>query len=553
MAHTIEKLMALSDVVLTDDHLALLAPFGTVHSTRPGDEIFPAGDPESPLVVVLSGQAGIVDRSDGNDTLLRTANAREFVGELAILTGQSSFADCLTREGGEVLVVPRSSVQEIIATIPQLGDVLVSAFAARRQLLLRASSASLTLIGPVTSPRLEQLQEFVGRNQIPHRWLSPDDPVAISVLNRLGANSEAEVWVVVRGQKLLADPTPLKVAKAIGLDLGVCPGTTVDLIVVGAGPAGLSAAVYAASEGLSTVIVDDIGIGGQAGSSSLIENYLGFPTGISGTDLAFLAEVQAVKFGSRISYPREASALSHDGDVFTLRLDDMTDLRGRAVVIATGAKYRDLGLPDQSTFQGVGLYYAATELEARRCRTDDVVVVGAGNSAGQAAMFLSRSVSNVHLICRGPNLERTMSQYLISRLERTANVRIHTGSVVQRIAGGEQLEKVTVRTSSGEDMVIDACALFIMIGAEPRTDWLRGMLELDDHGFILTGADLGPNPSGMIPFQTSHPGVFAVGDVRSGSIKRVASAVGEGAVVVNAVHRYLASRQGAPEAVAANR
>jgi thioredoxin reductase (NADPH) len=440
-------------------------------------------------------------------------------------------------------------VQSAIATVPRLSDVLVIAFAARRQLLMRSGGSALTLIGPESSPTMLRLEEFVSRNLVPYRSLSPDDPAAIALLERVAGTTRAEVWVVVRGQIVLADPSPLHLAKALGLNLAVKQEQLADLLIVGTGPAGLAAAVYGASEGLKAIAVDDVAIGGQAGASSRIENYLGFPTGITGGDLAFRAEVQALKFGARIAVPREATHLHRAGDHFEVRLDELTTYRARSVVVATGARYRRLDLPGQERFEGSSIYYAATELEARHCRDIEVVVVGGGNSAGQAAMFLSGTAQCVHLVYRGPDLGHSMSRYLITRLERAPNVRIHLDSEVRALEGDERLRAVTIATGQGETEQVPAGAMFVMIGADPRTEWLRGAIDLDEHGFVLTEPDValtGSSPMSL-PFQTSQPGVFAVGDVRSGSVKRVASAVGEGSVVVQAVHRYLAAaHSGAP-------
>jgi thioredoxin reductase (NADPH) len=542
MSREEEKLRQMSAVVLSDEQIALLRPFGHVRATKPGDVLFDVGDETYSLVVVLAGRTDILDRSGGVDTLIKSSGRGEFDGELGLLTGQTAFAASVVREGGEVLLIPRAGVQKVIATLPALGDALVSSLAARRLLLMRSAAATLTMIGPGTCRSIEQLQEFTARNRIPYRWLDPDDPSAIAVLERFGVERCSGTWVVVRDKVLLANPSNLDLARAIGLDLAARQDGVADLVVIGAGPAGLSAAVYGASEGLSTIVIDDFGIGGQAGASSRIENYLGFPTGISGADLAFRAEIQAIKFGARVSVPRRATSLAFDDGVIAVDLDDETTVRGRSVVLAMGAHYRDLGLPEQETFTGVGVYYAATELEARFCRESAVAVVGGGNSAGQAAMFLSETAHTVHLVCRGPNLERTMSQYLISRLEHTPNVRIHLGCSVCRLQGSDRLRAVTIVNALGGTQQYELCGLFVMIGADPCTEWLRGAVDLDDKGFVQTGPEVGIGAFGAVPlpYQTSRPGVFAVGDVRSGSVKRVASAVGEGAVVVHAVHGYLA-------------
>ena len=534
--------------VLTDEQIDLLRPFGEVRRTQSGDVLYEVGDATYPLVVVLSGRTAIIDRSDESDQLITTTGPGEFNGELGLLTGQMVFAACVVHEPGEVLILPPDCVHEVIETIPVLSDVLITAFASRRRILMRVAAATLTLIGPESSPSTLRLQEFVSRNRIPSRWFPPDDPAAVALLERFHANGaeDGDVWVVVRGEKALRDPSNLYLAKALGLDLVVKQNAPADLVVVGAGPAGLSAAVYGASEGLTTVAVDDLAIGGQAGTSSRIENYLGFPTGISGGELAFRAEVQALKFGARVTVPRRATALTRADGHYVVCLDDRTELRGRSVIIATGARYRRLGLPNQERYDGVGIFYAATDLEARRGRDAEVVVVGGGNAAGQAAMFLAETASCVHLVCRSPVLGRSMSHYLVSRLQHAPNVRIHTGTEVQVLEGDERLESATVVNGRGQRETVAARAVFVMIGSDPCTDWLQGAIDLDERGFVLTGQSITPSgglPTERSPYETSLPGVFAVGDVRSGSVKRVASAVGEGSVVVQAVHRYLAGTE----------
>jgi thioredoxin reductase (NADPH) len=528
--------------ILSDELLDLLRPFGEIRPTRAGDVLFDVGDEHYPLVVVLTGRTEIVLHEDGGETVVKSSRRGDFDGELGVLTGQTAFAASIVREAGEVLLVPAAGLQRAIATVPALSDVLVPALAARRQRLMHMAAATLTLIGSETSRGLELLQEFTSRNRIPYRTLDVADPAAVALLRQFDAPRNADAWVVVRGQTLLTDPSNLELARAIGLDLEVHEDVPADLLIVGAGPAGLSAAVYAASEGLRTTVVDDLGIGGQAGASSRIENFLGFPTGISGADLAFRAEVQAVKFGARITVPRRATRICREGDVFVLDLDDSSHVHGLSVIIATGAHYRRLGLDEQERFEGAGIHYAATEVEARVCREREVVVVGGGNSAGQAAMFLSGSAHSVRLVCRGVSLADSMSHYLIDRLEYTPNVRIETACVVRALHGGERLEALTLGHADGAEEVVPACALFVMIGAAPCTDWLQGTVDLDEKGFVLTGADVAHHgrAAATSPFATSVPGIFAVGDVRGGSVKRVASAVGEGSVVVQAVHRYLA-------------
>jgi thioredoxin reductase (NADPH) len=535
--------------VLGDEEIALLRPFSVSRVTRAGEVIYEAGKAQPALVVVLAGRTEVVDRTDGSDRPISSSGPGEFIGELGLLTGQTAFATCVVREPGEVLVIPAGGVQAAIETVPRLSDVLVIAFAARRQLLMRSAGSTLTLIGPESSPDVLYLEEFVSRNRIPYRSLTPDDPAAVALLEHVAGTKRAAVWVVVRGQIALADPSPLALAKALGLNLAIKQERIADLLIVGTGPAGLAAAVYGASEGLTAIAIDDVAIGGQAGASSRIENYLGFPTGIGGGDLAFRAEVQALKFGARIAVPRRATQLRRAGKHFEVRLDELTTFRARSVVVATGARYRRLGLPHQERFEGAGIYYAATELEARNCRDAEVMVVGGGNSAGQAAMFLASTARLVHLVYRGSDLGHSMSRYLITRLEGAANVRIHLDSAVRELQGDERLRSVTIAAGTGAPKQAPVEAMFVMIGADPRTEWLRGAIDLDEQGFILTGPDLALAGSSLVSsqFQTSEPGVFAVGDVRSGSVKRVASAVGEGSVVVQAVHRYLAAaHSGAP-------
>jgi thioredoxin reductase (NADPH) len=533
-----------STPVLSAEQIALLRPLGVIRQTHAGDVLFEVGDVTYPMVVVLAGRTEIIDRSEGIDRVIKTSGPGEFQAELGLLTGQAVFVACVVREAGEVLLIPPAAVQEIIATMPGLSDVLVTAFAARRRLLMRSAASILTIVGPEASPGVLRLHEFATRNRIPHRWLAPDDPAAVGLLAGSPAMlqpAQPTVRVIVRGQQVLDDPSNLKVAKVLGLDLAMCQVEPADLIVVGAGPAGLAAAVYGASEGLATAVVDDVAIGGQAGTSSRIENYLGFPTGISGGELAFQAEVQAIKFGARVTVPRRATALIQDDGLYVVRLDDKTDLRGRSVIIATGARYRRLGLPRQEEFEGAGIYYAATEVEARLCRKADVVVVGSGNSAGQAAMFLAETSRSVRLLVRGPDLAHSMSHYLISRLEHASNVRIQINSRITRLHGEAHLDAVQIASRDGGSETLPVRAIFVMIGTDPCTDWLRGTTALDDRGFVLTGQDAAADGGDGAPatYLTNLPGVFAVGDVRSGSVKRVASAVGEGSVVVQAVHRYL--------------
>jgi thioredoxin reductase (NADPH) len=446
-------------------------------------------------------------------------------------------------EPGEVVVIPQHEIVELAQVDPEIGDLLLQAFAARRLMQIQRRQGTLMLIGSQDAPALQRVLIYAERNRIPYRWIDPADPGQRGEIPPIAAGGEG-VKVVVRARHVLIEPSVAEVAQALGLDLSVSDRAPADLIIVGAGPAGLSAAVYGASEGLRTILLDDVAIGGQAAASSRIENFLGFPTGLSGGDLAFRAELQAVKFGAKVATPRRAEKLKtgpHAG-FYEVTLDDGTLLQARAVVIATGARYRKLGVADEDRFQGVGLYYAATELEARACKDREVVVVGGGNSAGQAAMFLASRAACVRLVHRGRDLADSMSSYLLERLRHAENVEIEMRSQVVELAGGEHLAAVKIRDGDGGVAERQARGVFVMIGADPCTGWLEGAVQLDDRGFVLTGQACGADaPQPFNIFQTTAPGVFAVGDVRSGSVKRVASAVGEGSVVVQAIHTRLAA------------
>jgi thioredoxin reductase (NADPH) len=535
--------------VLTASQIAQLHSFGSVKTTFEGDVLFDLEDSSYCLVVVLEGQTAVIDRGN-KDRVLKTSGAGEFNGELGLLTGQRTFTACIVRERGKALIIPPDRVHYIVENIPELSVLLVTAFAARRQLLMQSSLGSLTIVGSDQNPKVSRLIEFSDRNRIPFRWLNPDNPADGPALAACGFPRTPSFGIVLGGERVIEEATPLDLAKAIGLDLDIKPAAVSDLVVVGAGPAGLAAAVFGASEGLSTLVIEDTAIGGQAGTSSCIENYVGFPAGISGGDLAFRAEVQATKFGARMTLPRRACALEVRDRKYAVHLEDGSVFLARSIVIATGARYRKLNLAGQEAFEGKGIYYAATEFEGRRCRDGTAVVVGGGNSAGQAAMFLSGHARCVHILCRGPDLAASMSEYLLTRLKRTSNVTIQLRSEIAKVQGDGFLQRITIANrATGESRDINVCGLFVMIGADPCTGWLHGTVQLDEKGFVRTAFETPSSRSkdhagatrSLPSFRTDLPGVFAVGDVRSGSVKRVASAVGEGSVVIQAVHQYLAT------------
>jgi thioredoxin reductase (NADPH) len=524
---------------LPDAVVATLRARGVSRSVAVGETLYRVEDRQYPLVYTDSATLQVRD-PDG--LVLGLMEPGQFTGEVGLLFGQPAFADCIAVEPGEVVLVAPAQLADLVQVDPEVSDALLPAFAARRLLLMQRRQGTLTLVGHEGEPRLQRVLEYADRNRIPYRWLDPADSAETGESQESAADGPG-VKVVVRGSHVLHDPSVAEVARALGLELAA-ESDAVDLIIAGAGPAGLSAAVYGASEGLRTILFDDVAIGGQSAATSRIENFLGFPTGISGANLAFRAELQAIKFGARVTVPRRAQKLQRSArpGFYEVTLDDNTVLLGRAVVIATGARYRKLGVPGEERLQGAGVYYAATELEARACKGQEVVVVGGGNSAGQAAMFLASRMSGVRLVHRGRDLSESMSQYLIERLRRAANVKIEANSQVAELFGDDHLRSVTIRDGDGHVMQRSVGGLFIMVGADPGTGWLKDTVRLDDRGFVLTGE----NPQRDTPtpyeiFQTSLPGVFAVGDVRSGSVKRVASAVGEGSVVVQAVHAWLAS------------
>jgi thioredoxin reductase (NADPH) len=537
-----EELRRRANARLPDGLVARLEARGQRRSVVVGELLYGVDDRQYPFVYVVSASLEV---RDPDEMVVGVLEPGQFTGELGLLFGQTAFADCRAVTAGEVLLVAPPAIAELIQIDPEISDVLLPAFAARRLLLVRRQQGTLTLVGHEGAPVLQRMLEYAERNRIPYRWLDPEDPAQKKEIPAIAADGSG-VRVVVRGRHVLHEPSVAEVARALGLELAAGQGAPVDLIIAGAGPAGLSAAVYGASEGLRTVLFDDVAIGGQSAASSRIENFLGFPTGVSGADLAFRAELQAIKFGARVAVPRRAQKLQRSAlpGFYEVTLDDSTALLGQTVVIATGARYRKLGVSEEERFQGAGLYYAATELEARACKGREVVVVGGGNSAGQAAMFLASRASCVRLVYRGSDLSESMSHYLVERLRRAANVRIETRSQVVELSGDDRLRTVKIR--DGEGLVVERpiSGLFIMIGADPCTGWLKDAVRLDDRGFVLTGEDCGADaPTPYNVFQTSLPGVFAVGDARSGSVKRVASAVGEGSVVVQAVHARLASLQ----------
>jgi thioredoxin reductase (NADPH) len=535
---------------LEDAELAQLESYGMRRVARPGEYLYRAGDADYDFYVVLSGLVEIVLGVDGEEQVIVQHGPGRFLGELNLLTGLRVFVSARVAETSEVLQIPVEEFKRIIATQPQLSDKILVTFMARRNELLTGAGSTTRVIGSQFSPDVLQLREFLSRTRIPYEWLDPDeDPHVRNVLEQFGLESP-DLPVVVSSDTVLRRATPGTLAQHLGLTLDRLPERCFDLVIVGGGPAGLAAAVYGASEGLRTLGVDMVAPGGQAGTSSRIENYFGFPIGISGGELAQRGFVQAEKFGAQLTTPCEAVSLKEKAGHLVVELSDGSEVAGRAVIAATGAHYRRLEVERIREFEAKGVYYAATELEARQCAGSPVVVVGGGNSAGQAAVFMADKGSSVTVVIRGAQLSASMSGYLVSRLDSHPHIDVLTDSRVVALEGEDVLHSVQIEGPGGRSGR-PCSALFSFIGADPQSDWLSGCAALDEHGFVLTDRSLAPelldrdgvwNALGRapLPYETSHPGLFAVGDVRSGSAKRVATAVGEGSAAVRAIHEYLA-------------
>jgi thioredoxin reductase (NADPH) len=519
---------------LSDEQIKRLALDGERRPTEPGQILFQEGDDEYDFHVVLDGR---VETQTGEEREARTVAVHgpgRFLGELNLLTGGPSFLTAIALEAGEVLAIPASRLRQLVAEDSELGDLVLRAYLARRNILI-GLGAGVRIIGSHFSADTRRLRELAARNRVPHRWIDlEEDPQAEGLLQQMGVRPD-ETPVVIWRDLVLRNPSNRELARALGQPLPVSDTNLFDLLVIGAGPAGLAAAVYGASEGLSTLMLEGVAPGGQAGSSSRIENYLGFPSGISGAELADRALLQAEKFGANVSVPAEASGFEIDGDGhYAIDLDDGTRVAGRAVLIATGAHYRKLSVPRLEDFEGTSVFYAATLVEAMVCVDDPVIVVGGGNSAGQATIFLADHAARVTLAVREDDLTENMSRYLADRIERAPGVDVHLHSELRELVGDRRLEGAVVEdTHTGERAELPALALFVFIGAAPRSAWLGGQAELDDGDYIRTGEN------GALLLETNLPGVFAAGDVRSGSIKRVASAVGEGAMAVRLVQERL--------------
>jgi thioredoxin reductase (NADPH) len=502
--------------------------------------VFSRGDRSVDFFVVLQGSIEIFDVDEHDlPQVFVVLRARQFAGELDLFNERQVLVSARAGEASRLLRVKRADFRRLVSSEADIGEIVMRAFILRRVGLIRHVHGGVVVVGPAHSADTLRLQQFLSRNAYPHRLLDTEaDADAGGFLDCFSLSAADLPVVIAPGQRVLKNPSLAQMADDLGMTETFDHAAVFDLAVVGAGPAGLAAAVYGASEGLQTIVLESLAPGGQAGTSSKIENYLGFPTGISGQALAGRAQVQAQKFGARLALSRAVVGLDCETAPYKLKLDDGQSIRARAIVVATGARYRKLGVAGYERFEGAGIYYAATAMEAGLCADEEVVVVGGGNSAGQAAVFLSGTARHVHMLVRGAGLAATMSDYLVQRIERSAKITLYPHSEVTTLAGDASLREVTwTDRGSGEATTRPARSIFVMIGAEPNTQWAADCLELDAQGFVCTGSRAGADADS--PYATSRAGVYAVGDVRSGSVKRVASGVGEGSVVVQSIHRFL--------------
>jgi thioredoxin reductase (NADPH) len=533
---------------LTDAQIERIAKHGKRRPIRRDEVLFEKGQIHRPFFVVLSGSILAIDYSEASEHFppLEPGN---FTGEFDLLTGRPSLYRGLATADGEVIEVTYEELRKLLQGDSELSELLMRAFILRRMAALEKGWGNVVLVGSRYSADTLRIKQFLTRNGEPYTSLDVDaEPQVQELLDRFRVSAADVPVVICSGKHVLRNPTNDALAACLGWTEKLDDERLRDLVVVGAGPAGLAAAVLAASEGLDTLILEATAPGGQAGSSSKIENYLGFPTGISGGALAGRAVNQALKFGAELAVPRRVERLECSERAYALRIEGHAPVHTRAVVIASGIQYRKLAIANLLQFEGVGVYYAATAIESRLCADSAVVVVGGGNSAGQAAVFLADATRHIHILVRGDGLADTMSRYLIRRIEESPNITLHAHTEIEALEGDTHLERVTWRTRCRPPETQTIRHIFCMTGAAPNTQWLKDCVALDDKGFVKTGPDLvaadldgivRPNGRRPLLFETSRPGVFAVGDVRATSVKRVASAVGEGSVCIQLVHRAL--------------
>jgi thioredoxin reductase (NADPH) len=538
---------------LTPEQIARIEKHGKRRKVQEGEVLIEAGQEEFPLFVVLDGELEVVRPACEMDEeqLVITYHRGSFSGELNMIAGRRPVATVRATKAGEVLELQRDALLAVVQTDVELSEILMRAFILRRVVLLEKGFGDVLILGSEFSPRTLHVREFLARNAHPATYVDLDrDAEAQEILDHFDVSPDDIPLVICRREVVLRDPTNAEIADCLGFNqaIDVDESHVRDVVIVGAGPAGLGAAVYAASEGLDVLMIEANAPGGQAGSSMRIENYLGFPSGITGQELATRAFTQAEKFGAEMIIAKGAVRLRCDQRPYAVEIDDGTRVSAHTIIIATGAEYRRLPIDNLSRFNGAGVYYFATPMEAQLCKDEKVIIVGAGNSAGQAAVYLADKTGGVIMLVRKGELAESMSRYLVRRIEENPSIEVRTGCQITSVEGDKHLERVRWRSGDGSESVEDIRHLFVMTGAVPATKWLEGCLALDERGFLKTGPDLthaeldaAQWPLARAPhlLETSRPRVFAVGDVRGGNIKRVASAVGEGSIAVAFVHQVL--------------
>jgi thioredoxin reductase (NADPH) len=536
--------------VLTAEQINRIRSLSKVRNVKVGEILFEPGDLDIACFVLLSGSMEIVQPGIHGERLIVNHEAGGFTGEITMISGRRSLARGRVTAAGEFLEISSAQLRTLVARDAELSEIFMRAFILRRVTLINRGQGNVILMGSRHSAKTLRLREFLTRNGHPFSYVDLDtDATSQEMLDHFHITMEEIPVVVCNNRTVLRSPSIQELARCLGLNEHITASEVRDLVIVGAGPAGLAAAVYGASEGLDVLVIEAESPGGQAGSSSKIENYLGFPMGISGLELAGRAAAQAQKFGAKVLIANNVTKLNCDQTPYELTVDCGQVIHSRTIVIASGARYKKPQLENLPRFEGQGIYYGATYIEAQLCAKEEAIVVGGGNSAGQAAVYLSQTASKVHMLVRSGQLSDTMSRYLIQRIEENPAIELHYHTEIVGLEGDTQLERVTWRDNlNGEISTHDIRYVFIMAGGSPRTEWLKGCVAMDNRGFILTGRDLDPVlndyhwslPRAPLMLETSQPGVFAIGDVRAGNVKRVASAVGEGSIAISLVHRVLA-------------
>ena len=531
---------------LSEAEVECLAGLAKVCSFQDGEAIFQAGQRGLPLYVVKSGEIAIVDESRAEPKTIVVHGPGQFTGDVSLLTDRPAAISAYARGDCRAYCVSQEELRRVIQEIPDLSDKLLEAFQTRRIMLERSGFVGVRVFGHLGDPDVTVIREFFDKNKVPHTWIDADDADGRTAMQSLGVGPDQLPFVACNRGTRSPRPTVTRLAECLGLKRPIRT-EPFDLVIVGAGPAGLAAAVYGASEGLSTLVLDRFGPGGQAGTSSRIENYMGFPAGLSGADLANRGYLQALKFGAELVAPVEVRSMTCEDRIHRLVLDDGQEVRGRTVLIATGAAYQRLPVDGCERWDGAGIFYSCTSVHARSCRDGRAAVVGGGNSAGQAVMFLAEHTAGATLLLRGDDLRKSMSDYLARRIERHPRIEVVRNVEVDAVEGNGTISGLRLRqVRDGSHRDLDCSAVFVFIGAEPRTDWLPPSIAVDPKGFIFTGADAAKSERWPLAdrepcvVETTCPGVFAAGDVRSGTTKRVAFAVGDGALAVTCAHRVLA-------------